>query len=325
MRYTADPLIKVGLRPDYSEAFNDLNSAIAGMATTSSSFWDTSNSGIKYQGHIAVGVGTEVDTVGSRLTTLSGQTLSTGINNQHTFTSPSINTSAAVMNVMLVNPSDNTANNFIAQDGFAEVKSGNSTNITGLVLGDGGAVYHSGTGTVGQFYGVLGLNTNYSSGTISIAAPVNAVILHTGSGTITTQYGYGLTPYFLGTDTVTTYKGVNVATPFLTGGSIGTAYGVYISPQSTGTTGISLAVGAGKTNTIWVSSENDPTSASGGIVFGISKDTNLYRGAANRLVTDDTFQAAAYRVGSTDGVSGSFTTVDGKTVTVTSGIITAIV
>jgi hypothetical protein len=36
------------------------------------------------------------------------------------------------------------------------------------------------------------------------------------------------------------------------------------------------------------------TIAAGGIAFGT--DTNLYRGAANRLVTDDTFQAAALRV-----------------------------
>lgn len=53
-------------------------------------------------------------------------------------------------------------------------------------------------------------------------------------------------------------------------------------------------------------------------------DTNLYRSAANILKTDDTFDAAGYKVGGAAGVSGTFTTVDLKTVTVTNGLITGI-
>lgn len=57
----------------------------------------------------------------------------------------------------------------------------------------------------------------------------------------------------------------------------------------------------------------------------ISSDTNLYRSSANVLKTDDAFDAASYRVGGSAGASGTFTTNDGKTVTVTNGLITTIV
>lgn len=43
------------------------------------------------------------------------------------------------------------------------------------------------------------------------------------------------------------------------------------------------------TNTLVVSSTTDPTTAAGGIFFGTSLDTNLYRAAANSLKTDDAF------------------------------------
>ncbi|MCA9333617.1 hypothetical protein KC963_01060 [Candidatus Saccharibacteria bacterium] len=57
----------------------------------------------------------------------------------------------------------------------------------------------------------------------------------------------------------------------------------------------------------------------------ISSDTNLYRSAANVLKTDDAFDAASYRVGGATGASGTFTSNDGKTITVTNGLITSIV
>lgn len=43
------------------------------------------------------------------------------------------------------------------------------------------------------------------------------------------------------------------------------------------------------TNTLVVSSTTDPTTAAGGIFFGVSLDTNLYRSAANTLTTDGAF------------------------------------
>ncbi len=56
-----------------------------------------------------------------------------------------------------------------------------------------------------------------------------------------------------------------------------------------------------------------------------TEDCNLYRVAANAWKTDDSFDAASYKVSGAVGVSGTFTTTDGKTVTVTNGLIVSIV
>jgi len=55
-------------------------------------------------------------------------------------------------------------------------------------------------------------------------------------------------------------------------------------------------------------------------------DVNIYRGGANLLKTDDLLDAVlGFQVNGVAGVDGSFTSADGKTVTVTKGIITSIV
>lgn len=54
-------------------------------------------------------------------------------------------------------------------------------------------------------------------------------------------------------------------------------------------------------------------------------DINLYRFDANWLKSDDWFDAYGYDVDGVMGATGSFTTVDGKTVTVVRGLITSIV
>lgn len=62
------------------------------------------------------------------------------------------------------------------------------------------------------------------------------------------------------------------------------------------------------------------------LLFSSWGDTNLYRASANVLKTDDLLDAVlGFQVNGVAGVDGSFTTVDGKTVTVTKGIITSIV
>lgn len=64
----------------------------------------------------------------------------------------------------------------------------------------------------------------------------------------------------------------------------------------------------------------------GGIILGADRDVNLYRGAANVLKTDDLLDAVlGFQVNGVAGVDGTFTSDDGKTITVTKGIITSIV
>ena len=48
-----------------------------------------------------------------------------------------------------------------------------------------------------------------------------------------------------------------------------------------------VGMDAGTTGTLWVSRDTDSTAAAGGLLFGLSRDTNLYRSAANTLGTDD--------------------------------------
>lgn len=321
MNYTADPLIKVGLRPDYSEAFDEMNNAIAGIATTSSSFWEANNGGIRYQGHIAVGDG-QVDSIGASQI-LTG-TLSTTINNQITTTSTS-GTVAPVLNELIVNPAVNSSSNYIGQDGIVETLAANSKNYTGIIIGDAGAAYHYGTGLVDNMIGGFFIAEAQGTGNVTNMWAVRTAGIHASSGDITTFYGYQHQQIMTGTNDITNNYGILISGAIVVGGTIGTNYGARIAGQNTGTTDYGLVLGFSDTNTLWVNDGTDSTTVAGGIVFGFSKDTNLYRSAANTLKTDDTFSSAGYSVGATAGVSGSFTTVDGKTVTVTSGIITAIV
>lgn len=93
-----------------------------------------------------------------------------------------------------------------------------------------------------------------------------------------------------------------------------------IAAMTAGTNNIGVRIAKANTYSLQLS-DTDGTAASG-ITFGT--DTNLYRSAADTLKTDDALDANSYKVAGTAGADGSFTTVDGKTVTVTKGLITSI-
>lgn len=64
-------------------------------------------------------------------------------------------------------------------------------------------------------------------------------------------------------------------------------FGIYVEPQSGGSVAnVGIAVGASTTANLWLNSNADPTTAAGGIYFGSSLDTDLYRSAAGVLTTD---------------------------------------
>lgn len=65
------------------------------------------------------------------------------------------------------------------------------------------------------------------------------------------------------------------------GGTVTNNYGVFIRSQAVGTNRYSLRI------------EDDTGAANGGITFGFSGDTNLYRSASNTLATDDLLDAKA--------------------------------
>jgi hypothetical protein len=83
-----------------------------------------------------------------------------------------------------------------------------------------------------------------------------------------------------------------------------------------------------------IKSGGDTSFGDNKVLFGTfgSEDVNLYKSASNVLKTDDAFIANTFQpttsykaVDGSVGVSGSFTTVDGKTITVEDGLITSIV
>lgn len=261
-----------------------------GGGTGGDSFWSSQNSGIHYSGHIAVGDGV-VDTIPS-LSQLSG-TVSATIMNEDAFTDGSLGLNATIVNAMSVNATAHNSGSWLAQDGLIEVESGNDKNYLGLVAADGGAVYHNGTGIVSMANGIIAINENISSGTMSNSINVRALSLHTGSGPVTQQANfYGGHIVLNGTNTITTSYGVLIDTPVNVGGTFTTVYGIRVATQDVGTTAYGLVLGDATTNTLWVNDTNNSTDAAGGIVFGSSKDTNLYRSAASTLKTDDAFIAA---------------------------------
>jgi hypothetical protein len=70
-------------------------------------------------------------------------------------------------------------------------------------------------------------------------------------------------------------------------GMVGQTYGARITKSILGTENYGVAIEACSTATLWVSHLTDEITADGGITFGLSKDTNLYRSGANSLRTDD--------------------------------------
>ncbi len=153
-----------------------------------------------------------------------------------------------------------------------------SNDFTGANVAVSGLATSAATaGTVAQVVGVkgnAGMLVSSSTATVTQAIGLQAgigIANTTSGGTITSGYGVY----------------IDAASLAGVGASIGTNYGIYVSPQTSGGSDYGIAVGAADTQTLWLSSNADNTSASAGIAFGLSRDTNLYRSAANTLRTDD--------------------------------------
>lgn len=160
-----------------------------------------------------------------------------------------------------------------------------------------------------------------SAPTVGIAAGSHA----SASGVATNLIAVEAASKVTSQGTATNARGVLVHNPIKEGSGVVTNnIGVDIESMTSGSTlnvGLRIAPST-STGAQAIQITGTPTTAAGGITFGT--DTNLYRSAANTLKTDDTLDAAAYKVAGTAGADGSFTTVDGKTVTVSKGLITAI-
>jgi len=107
-------------------------------------------------------------------------------------------------------------------------------------------------------------------------------------------YGFRATASVGNQSTATNVYGFKADGFILAGtGAITNGYGFFAASMTTGVNRYSARFdnpgtsGATDYITLWVGGNTDSTDAKHGIVFGASKDTNLYRSAANTLKTDD--------------------------------------
>lgn len=247
-------------------------------STGGSSDWTADSPGILYAGHIAIGADADVDGTGPTNSLLQ-DAIGIGTNKNVLGIQETMTGSPATWNngiEIKVNSNFSSApTTLVAIEALAATSSGNNKGAT-ILAGFYGGSAHRGTGTVTTAYGLPTNVVNASSGTITTASLFAGGVTNSGSGTITTANGITI-------DAVTNSGG----------GTVTTAYGINVQPQTVGSTAYGIAIGAATTNTLWISSNANNSTESAGIVFGISKDTNLYRSAANTLKTDDKFWTAS--------------------------------
>lgn len=114
-------------------------------------------------------------------------------------------------------------------------------------------------------------------------------------------------------------EGIRVAGPIIgANSSITDLHGIRVISQglvaATVTNGYGITVDRAKTAALWLGADADGLTATGGILFGLSQDTNLYRSAANVLKTDDTFIAT-----SVQALTASFARLSDATVVTIKG------
>jgi hypothetical protein len=130
---------------------------------------------------------------------------------------------------------------------------------------------------------------NTGAGTLTTAIGAYTGVDNTSTGTITTAYG--LRAYASNTNasgTISTLYNISVDNPS-NSGTLTTNYGLFVADQTAGSSDYGLTIAGADTQVLWLSSGADNTDAANGIAFGSSRDTNLYRSAANTLKTDDAF------------------------------------
>ncbi len=232
---------------------NDATSTLTGLYVDAGSGAGTEYAAAFLNGNVGFGVSAPTSLIDAR-NTINGTVAST-LNVETTGTSTTDAQFAAVFS-MDAAPGSSSAKHY---DGISTYASSSSNNLTtnsvinGLYTGS----EYNGNGTVTELYGLY-------------ADPGST---YGGSGTITTSYGIGVGP--AADDN---------------GGTIQTTYGIHVGSQTAGSIAdYGVAIGPADTTTLWISDTANSTTAAGGIAFGSSKDTNLFRSATNALATDDNF------------------------------------
>ena len=181
----------------------------------------------------------------------------------------------------LLNPDQASTNFTFASSGMTNILHVDGTNdLVGL-----------GTTSATRFFNIQDKNDRSLTAefkTVNFAA-ANTTL----GGSYATQRDFHFSgrTYNSGAFTITTYSVLYVGQGSFSGGPAATThYGIQVgSVTAGGGTRVGIGISDASTYTLWMTPNTDPTDAAGGITFGSSADTNLYRGAANVLQTDDNF------------------------------------
>jgi len=247
-------------------------------------------------------------TINSQLSV--GATSSITLNTIINATDSNVNTTGQYYGQRLILTANPTGSS--SADGFANYSSlttSGSNNLTGTNSGMFSRVDHGGSGILSNAYGTWGY-VGTTSGAITTANGLFGQVDNNSSSSITTArgvYGYvnkassgdvvtasalaALVNNGNASGSITNAYGINVS-PATNSGTITTNTGIWVQSQTAGTSNYGVRIDTASTQTLWISGNADSTDASAGIAFGTSKDTNLYRDAANSLKTDDKFTAA---------------------------------
>ncbi len=167
---------------------------------------------------------------------------------------------------------------------------GGTATVRGLNAIAGGNAF----GSADYMYGVAGAALAVAGNDITKAVGVSGSV---GSvffaGTIVDAYALEGSINVTGGGTITTAAGLQINSAAISAATIANNYGIRVAAQTVGTTDYGVAIEAADTQTLWLSSNANNTTASAGIAFGSSRDTNLYRSDVATLKTDGTFQVGS--------------------------------
>lgn len=167
---------------------------------------------------------------------------------------------------------------------------GGTSTVRGVSAIAGGNAF----GSADYMYGVAGAALAVAGNDVTKAVGVSGSV---GSvffgGTIVDAYALEGSINMTGGGTITTTAGLQINSAAISGTTIANNYGIRVAAQTVGTTDYGVAIEAADTQTLWLSSNANNTTASAGIAFGSSRDTTLYRKDVAKLATDGTFQVGS--------------------------------
>lgn len=256
------------------------------------------------QGHTAIG-----NSAAPNDTNLisTGTTYNSTLTIEEAFTDTLASNQNNITNYMLISAPSDTTNEYRGIDTRLETDF-NATNYGDTIQAGSFTATHKGSGditsSIGGIRAAVGQNAG-SSGEISSAVVSSLHSGFFGSGDITASIGQSIGGEHSGLGTVGTSAGLFVAE--LSGsGAIDDNIGIVIGDMTRGSsTNVGLSIVGAGTYALWIGNGADNTDAANGITFGASADTNLYRGGADVLQTDDALRVADGSVGTPSYSFGS--------------------